>query len=616
MALSLRSKGLESRRKALFSSALAVACAVAPFSSVWAAGAASVAATSADPLAFGPDQKEAAKLVAAKHGMVVSAQHLASEAGAKVLAQGGNAVDAAVAVGYALAVVYPAAGNIGGGGFMTIHPAHGKTVFIDFRERAPGQAREDMYLDASGNVIPGASTEGWKAVAVPGTVAGLDEIHRKWGKLSRAKVMAPAIALARDGFILNQADSDLFATSSRYFQKDIYAQKIFLRPDGTALQPGDRLVQRDLAKSLSLIAQKGPDAFYHGPIADELVRASHEGGGLLTKADFAAYHTRTLEPVRCVYRGYLVETSPPPSGGGVALCEILNILSGYDMTQLGLHTAPAVQREVEAMRHAYSDRRDLGDPAFVQNPIAHLTDPAYAAAIRAATPTDHAVPSEDLRSSEAKPVAPQPIPAPEHEKHETTQFSVMDREGTAISATYTLNGWFGAGVMGGHTGIWMNDEMDDFSSKPGAPNMFGIVGSKANAIAPGKTPLSSMSPTILSKDGKVVMVIGSPGGSRIPTITLSAILGVVDYGLNIRDAIDLPRIHEQWEPSAVEIENGALSADVQKTLQAEGYVLSPHRVWGVAEGILAGHPTLSAPVTGLLYGAADPRHGGGEAAGQ
>lgn len=614
MVLASRSGGVSGRRRVLLSSALAVICACASVTGSMAASKSG--AVNADPLAFGPDQKEPAKLVTAKHGMVVSAQYLASEAGAKMLAQGGNAVDAAVAVGYALAVVYPAAGNIGGGGFMTIHPAHGKTIFIDFREHAPGQAREDMYLDAAGKVIPGLSTEGWKAVAVPGTVAGLDEIQRKWGKLSRAKVMAPAIALARDGFVLNKADSDLLGTSTRYFQKDIYAQKVFLRPDGTALQPGDRLVQRDLAQSLSLIAQKGPDAFYHGPIAAELVRASQEGGGLLSAADFSAYHTRTLEPVRCMYRGYLVETSPPPSGGGVALCEILNIISGYDMAKLGLHTAPAVQREVEAMRHAYSDRRDLGDPAFVQNPIEHLTDPAYAVAIRAATPTDHAVPSDELRSSEANLVAPQPLPAPEHEKHETTQFSVMDREGTAISATYTLNGWFGAGVMGGHTGIWMNDEMDDFSSKPGAPNMFGIVGSKANAIAPGKTPLSSMSPTILSKDGKVVMVIGSPGGSRIPTITLSAILGVVDYGLNIRDAINLPRIHEQWEPSAIEMENGALSADVQKTLQAEGYTLSPHRVWGVAEGILAGRPTVNAPATGLLYGAADPRHGGGEAVGQ
>ncbi|MFT8990228.1 MAG: gamma-glutamyltransferase [Gluconobacter albidus] len=597
--------------------AFSLLLATALISSTTLATAAAPALSSAhDPLAFGPDNVSAGVLTSGRHGMVVSAQHLASDAGAKILAQGGNAVDAAVAVGYALAVVYPAAGNIGGGGFMTLRLKTGQTVFIDFREHAPAAATATMYQDASGKVIPGLSTEGWKAVAVPGTVAGLDSILQKWGRLPRAKVMAPAIALARNGFVLNQGDADLLHTSTRYFQHDPYARAFYLRPDGTPLQTGDRLVQKDLADSLELIAKEGPQAFYDGPIAKEIVRASTEGGGILQLSDFKNYHIRHLEPIRCTYRGYTIDTAPPPSGGGVALCEILNILSGYDMHALGLHSAPATQREIEAMRHAYSDRRDLGDPDFVHNPVEHLIDPAYAYQIRQGIPTDRALSSSTLRAGEALPVPVTQAAPDTQEKHETTQFSVLDREGTAVSATYTLNGWFGAGVMGGHTGIWMNDEMDDFSSKPGAPNMFGIVGSEANAIAPGKTPLSSMSPSIVSRDGKVVMVIGSPGGSRIPTITLSAILGVIDYGLDIRQAIDLPRIHEQWEPSAVELEQGALSDTAMQTLKAEGYALSPHRPWGVAEGILADRPSLKAPKTGLIYGAADPRHMGGAAVGE
>ncbi|GBQ86189.1 gamma-glutamyltransferase [Gluconobacter albidus] len=597
--------------------AFSLLLATALISSTTLAIAAAPALSSAhDPLAFGPDNVSAGVLTSGRHGMVVSAQHLASDAGAKILAQGGNAVDAAVAVGYALAVVYPAAGNIGGGGFMTLRLKTGQTVFIDFREHAPAAATATMYQDASGKVIPGLSTEGWKAVAVPGTVAGLDSILQKWGRLPRAKVMAPAIALARNGFVLNQGDADLLHTSTRYFQHDPYARAFYLRPDGTPLQTGDRLVQKDLADSLELIAKEGPQAFYDGPIAKEIVRASTEGGGILQLSDFKNYHIRHLEPIRCTYRGYTIDTAPPPSGGGVALCEILNILSGYDMHALGLHSAPATQREIEAMRHAYSDRRDLGDPDFVHNPVEHLIDPAYAYQIRQGIPTDRALSSSTLRAGEALPVPVTQAAPDTQEKHETTQFSVLDREGTAVSATYTLNGWFGAGVMGGHTGIWMNDEMDDFSSKPGAPNMFGIVGSEANAIAPGKTPLSSMSPSIVSRDGKVVMVIGSPGGSRIPTITLSVILGVIDYGLDIRQAIDLPRIHEQWEPSAVELEQGALSDTAMQTLKAEGYALSPHRPWGVAEGILADRPSLKAPKTGLIYGAADPRHMGGAAVGE
>jgi gamma-glutamyltranspeptidase / glutathione hydrolase len=568
-----------------------------------------VSAVQGDALTFGSEGAAPAPLPPAvgAHGMVVTAQHLASEAGARILAQGGNAADAAVAVAYALAVVYPAAGNIGGGGFMTLRTPDGHAVFIDFREHAPRAATPTMFQDARGRVIPGLSILGWKAVGVPGTVAGMDLVLRRWGHLTRQQVMAPAIALARDGFVLASGDVQLLNTSTADFARDPEARTIFLRPDGTPLQVGDRLVQADLANSLALIARDGADAFYHGAIADQIAQASQAGGGILRAEDLHHYAPRVMAPLTCAYRGYRVDTAPPPSGGGVALCEILNILSGYDMRAMGLHTAPAIQREVEAMRHAYADRQDLGDPAFVHNPVQHLIDLSYARQVRDAIPTDHAVPSADLRPGEIQP-----------EKHETTQFSVIDRKGLAVSVTYTLNGWFGAKVMGGHSGLFLNDEMDDFSSRPGVPNMFGIVGSAANAVAPGKTPLSSMAPTILSRDGKAVMVIGSPGGSRIPTIVLSVILGVVDYGLDIQQAIDLPRLHEQWQPEPVEVEKGALSDAVVATLTQEGYKIAPHAPWGVAEGILVGAPRLGARPTGdaRYYGGFDRRHPGGAAVGE
>lgn len=570
--------------------------------------AAPQAADAPDPLAYGTSQPEGLPPLAptpGQHGMAVSAQKLASQVGARILAQGGNAADAAVAMGYALAVVYPAAGNIGGGGFMLLREPGKQAVFIDFREKAPAAARADMYLDAKGNVIPDLSVTGWKAVAVPGTVAGLDSVHQRWGHLSRKAVMAPAIALARDGFVLEEGDVALLNTSTDAFRADPFARSIFLRPDGSPLQVGDRLVQKDLARSLEQVEQHGPDAFYKGPIMQAIVAESNKNGGLLQASDFAHYAPRELTPLRCQYRGFQVETAPPPSGGGIALCEILDILSGYDMHALGLHTAPALHYEIEAMRHAYSDRRDLGDPAFVKNPENHLLDPAYAAEVRSHIPTDIAVPSSTLQAGDSTP-----------EKHETTQFSVIDKNGFAISTTYTLNGWFGAKVMGGNTGIFMNDEMDDFSAKPGSANMFGIVGSAANAIAPGKTPLSSMSPTILSRNGKPVMVIGSPGGSRIPTIVLSVVMGVVDYGLDIQQAIDLPRLHQQWLPEAVEVESGAVSPDVEKTLEHEGYQFSPHAPWGMPEGILVGGPRLGEKGTARYYGGYDRRHPGGGAVGE
>ncbi|MCE2564458.1 gamma-glutamyltransferase [Komagataeibacter sp. FNDCF1] len=567
-----------------------------------------IGATVVDPLAFETTpggQAVGLAPVPGRNGMVVSAQDIASHVGADILARGGNAVDAAVAVGYAMAVVYPAAGNIGGGGFMTLRTPDGHVTFLDFREHAPGAATPDMYQDGSGHVIASASITGWKAVAIPGTVAGMEQVHDRWGKLPRADVMAPAIALARDGFVLKPSDVDLLHTSTAVFARDPYARRIFLHADGTPLAVGEKLVQSDLARTLERIARDGARAFYEGPIAREIVRSSRKGGGILSRRDFASYHTRVMAPLSCEYRGYHIDTAPPPSGGGVALCEMLNILSGYDMHALGLHTAPAVQREVEAMRHAYADRQDLGDPAFVTNPVAHLVDPDYARQVRQHLPTGHAVSSGSLHPG-----------MPEGEKEETTHYSIADRDGMTVAVTYTLNGWFGAGVVAGRTGIVMNDEMDDFSSQPGAPNMFGIVGSTANAIAPGKTPLSSMTPTIVSRAGQPVMVVGSPGGSRIPTIVLSVMLGMVDYGLDVQQAVDLPRIHEQWQPDVVQVEKGALSPAVVRTLTHEGYTIEEHAPWGVAESILAGGPRIGRVGQARYYGGADMRHQSGAAVGE
>ena len=565
------------------------------------------AAVQDDPLAFGGTSVPVASAppVGGHEGMVVSAQTLASQVGARILHEGGNAVDAAVAVGYALAVVYPAAGNLGGGGFMTLRPANGPAVFLDFREHAPGAATATMFQDAKGNVIPGLSTKGWKAVAIPGTVAGLELARQRWGHLSRQQVMAPAIALARDGFVLAPGDVELISHGNDDFRRDPVARRSFLHHDGSGLQVGDRLVQPELARVLERISRKGTDGFYAGKTAREIVRASRKGGGLLTRADLSGYRPRILPTLTCDYRGYHIDTAPPPSGGGVALCEMLNILSGYDMHRLGLYTVPAVQREVEAMRHAYADRQDLGDPAFVSNPVDHLLDVNYARQIRAAIPNARAVPSAAVRPGVAG-----------NEGQETTHYSVMDRDGNAVAVTYTLNGWFGAGMVAGRTGVFMNDEMDDFSTRPGAPNMFGIIGSKANEIAPGKTPLSSMTPTVISRDGKPVMVIGSPGGSRIPTIVLASVLGVIDYGLDIQHAVDLPRIHEQWQPEPVQVEAGALTPGVIARLQHEGYSFKAYPHWGVAEGILVGGPSLNTPGADRYYGGADRRHSTSAAVGE
>jgi gamma-glutamyltranspeptidase/glutathione hydrolase len=555
--------------------------------------------------------------VESRGGMVVSAQHLASDIGAEVLRHGGNAVDAAVAVGYALAVAYPEAGNLGGGGFMTLRLADGRVSFIDFREKAPLSATAAMFQDARGQVIPGMSTEGWASVAVPGSPAGLEYARVHYGTLARAALMAPAIRLAREGFTLTQGDSGIFAIATPPLRQDPAAAAIFLH-GGAVLQPGDRLVQPDLARTLERIASLGPDAaFYHGPIGQAIARASQAGGGGLTQQDFAAYTVREMKPVECDYRGFHVVSAPPPSSGGVVLCEILQILQGYDLASMGFHSAAEVHVLAEAMRHAFIDRNNrLGDPAFIANPVAELVSPAHAAAIRAAIDPVRATRTADV------PVA--------KEGSQTTQYSVVDAAGNAVSVTYTLNNWFGAARVAPGTGIVMNDEMDDFTSKPGVANMFGLVQGAANAIAPGKTPLSSMTPTIITKDGKLAMVVGSPGGSRIITITLEAIVNVIDHGMTIQEAIDAPRIHEQGTPDAVFLERGALSPDTRALLEQRGYTFKDAGYWGVAEGILVGAPALSRhggfgedgflplnarPEAGAtLFGAHDVRGGAGSAA--
>jgi gamma-glutamyltranspeptidase/glutathione hydrolase len=571
-------------------------------------------------LAAGAARAASRPAVEAEHGMVVSSQRLASEVGIAILKAGGNAVDAAVAVGYAEAVVNPCCGNIGGGGFMVLHLADGRDVFINFRETAPAAASANMYLDAQGNVVKGASLYGYLAAGVPGTVLGLETALAEYGSLPRAKVMAPAIRLAREGFVLTRADTDILDQQVERFRADPTVAAVFLRKDGTALQPGDRLVQRDLANTLEAIADHGPDAFYKGRIPAEIEAESKAHGGILTAADFANYKVTVGAPLGCTYRGYRFVSAPPPSSGGVTMCETLNILEGYDLKAMGFHSADAVHAMVEAMRHAYLDRNTyLGDPAFVANPIDRLLSKDYAAQIRATIPADKATASKDLTPG----VAP-------HEKTETTHYSIVDQAGNAASVTYTVNGLFGAVVIAGHTGFFLNDEMDDFTTKPGVPNLFGLVQGTANAIAPGKRPLSSMSPTLVTKDGKVFLVLGSPGGSRIITITLETALNVIDYGMEPQEAVDAPRIHHQWLPDQVYLEPWSVSPDTARLLTGMGYKLVPQTPWGAAELIAIGpdKPLGGGPASsgndasvggkmrpGLRYGANDDRRPAGAAVG-
>jgi len=531
------------------------------------------------------------------NGVVTTSQKYASEVGLRILKNGGNAVDAAVAVGYALAVVDPCCGNIGGGGFMTIHLANGKNTFINFREKAPLAATPNLYLDQNGNVIPGLSTTGYLAVGVPGTVLGLDRALSAYGTMSRLQVMLPAIRLAEKGYILQQGDINIlnYNTANSGSQPNVAA--IFLKNGTTPYQVGDRLVQKNLAKTLKLIAIKGARAFYKGPIADELVKASSENNGILTKKDLADYTVEETQPVSCNYRGYdIISTSPP--GGGTVVCEMLNILSGYPLSELGFRSPTSVQRILEAMLYAYADRNTyLGDPDFIQIPLKQLLSKHYAASIRDQIPESGATPPCQVYSCVTT-----------NEGTNTTHYSIVDQYGNAVGVTYTINSLFGAGVIAGNTGFLLNDEMDDFTSSPGVPNQFGLVQGSNNAIEPGKRPQSSMSPTIVLKDGKVFMVTGSPGGSTISTVVLSVITNVIDYGFNIQDAVNYPRFHYQGLPNLINLEQNSLSPDTIQSLSKTGFNFDSGTLsWGAAESILVD------PTTGLFYGASDPRRPAGAA---
>lgn len=528
--------------------------------------------------------------VMAQHAMVVSAHPLASAVGVAVLKQGGNAVDAAVAVGYALAVVFPAAGNLGGGGFMTLHLADGRNLFLNFREKAPLAATRNMYLDAQGRVIPGRSTKGYAAVAVPGTVLGLNTALAKYGRLSRQQVMAPAIQLATQGFVLTDEDVKILQSATVDFQQQAHIAAIFLKKN-QPFHAGDRLVQPELGNSLKAIAKGGSPAFYQGTIAQAIVKASQTNGGLLTEKDFQQYTVQELTPIRCDYQGYTVISAPPPSSGGVTLCEMLTILSPYPLGNWGFHSAQSLHYLVEAMRYAYYDRNNtLGDPDFVHNPVTKLLSPAYAQQIRNRILSNRATPSSTLSGTAIK------------EGRHTTHYSIVDKEGNAVSVTYTLNSRFGARVIAGNTGFFLNDEMDDFTSKVGVPNQFGLVQGVNNAIQPGKRPLSSMTPTIVLKGNRPILILGAPGGSTITTAVLQTILNVIEYHLDIKTAVDLPRIHFQWLPDEIQEEPLAISRDTKEKLMAMGYRLTP-ALYPLAyvEAILID------PTHRLLYGASDDR---------
>ncbi|MDE2087071.1 MAG: gamma-glutamyltransferase [Xanthomonadaceae bacterium] len=541
-----------------------------------------------------------AKPVTATHGMVVTAQHLATQVGVDILKQGGNAVDAAAAVGYALAVVHPCCGNIGGGGFMVLHLADGKNVFLDFREKAPLKATPTMYQDAKGNVVPGRSTGTYLGVGVPGTVMGLDTALRKYGTMSRSEVMAPAIKLARDGYVLEQGDVNILDQRVKDFAKYPNVAATFL-DHGKPYVAGQRLRQPQLANTLELISSEGSRAFYDGPIARAVVAASDKHGGILSLKDFADYSVKWDKPVTCEYHGYTYVAAPPPSSGGVTICQVLQILKPYPLSKWGYGSVNSVHYIVEAERRAFADRNTyLGDPAFVHNPIDKLLAPAHVDAMRASIQPDKATPSTEIKGSLG--------PA---EGTNTTHFSIVDRHGNAVSVTYTINYLFGVGQIAGDTGFFLNNEMDDFTSKPGVPNSFGLVQGKINQIEPGKRPLSSMSPSIVlrGKDRKLYMVTGSPGGSTIISTTLESFLNVAEFGMNVQQAVDAPRLHMQWLPDQVFMEPGMLAPATQKRLEAMGYKFKQVQSWGADEAILVN------PRTGVLEGANDRRRPAGLAAG-
>lgn len=535
--------------------------------------------------------------VSSTQGMVVSEQHLASVVGQEILNKGGNAIDAAVAVGYALAVVEPSSGNIGGGGFMLIRLTDGKNVFINFRSKAPLKSTATMYLDKNGEIIPNKSIAGYAAVAVPGTVLGLDYALQKYGTMTRTQVMQPAITLAEKGFTLIQGDMKTLNIAAADFKKEPNVAAIFSK-NNEALKVGDTLIQKNLAETLKQISEKGPEAFYKGNVAKSIVQASEKNGGILSLNDFANYTIETLSPIQCHYRGYTIISAPPPSSGGITLCEMLTILEAYPLNQFGFHSAKSAHYMIEAMRYAFYDRNQLGDPDFVKNPVDLLLSKKHAKKIQQAILPDKATSSDTFKSSQSA-----------QEGEHTTHYSIIDGKGNAVAVTYTLNRYFGARVIADNTGFFLNDDMDDFTLKPHTPNQFGLVQGDANIIAPGKRPLSSMTPTFLLKDNQLLMVLGSPGGPRIITAILQTIINVIDYGWDIQSAVDAPRFHHQWLPDIVDEEEPyVFSADTKEKLAQMGYQFKMRPIWGAVESIYID------PVSHMRYGANDNRRPAGKAA--
>jgi gamma-glutamyltranspeptidase/glutathione hydrolase len=536
----------------------------------------------------------------AQHAMVVSVHHLASDAGLQMLKAGGNAVDAAVATGFTLAVVYPYAGNLGGGGFMMLRLANGDSHFLDFREEAPLRATANMYLDSNGKIIPEASTVGYKSVAVPGSVAGLIEAERRFGKLSLKQVMAPAIQFADKGYVLSREEASLLHNPmlSRFPE----SRRIFQR-DGNFYQAGEVFRQPELARTLTRI-ERDPASFYHGALATELAQAIQKYGGLVSKEDLSIYRVKDRKPLDGTYHQYEILSPPPPSSGGIALLETLNILEGFDLAAMGDRTPESLHLILEAFRRAFYDRTSfLGDPDFVSMPTMQLLDKKYAAAWAKSISMTTATPSSAL----ARP----PGYIPGAESKQTTHYSVLDSAGNAVSITYTLNNAFGSGATAEGLGFLLNDEMDDFTSKIGAPNMFGLIQGPANAIGPRKRPLSSMTPIIVLENHKVRFVIGSPGGPRIITTVANILLSATDGGLNIQQAVDAPRFHHQYLPDVVYIEPG-FPAKTLEALRAMGYTINgdgEDHHWSDGECIAVD------PKTGVIQGGQDSRHTFGKAAG-
>ncbi|MBP2297526.1 gamma-glutamyltransferase [Azospirillum picis] len=513
--------------------------------------------------------------VLGRNGMVASEHRLATEIGVDILKRGGNAVDAAVAVGFALAVVLPNAGNVGGGGFMIVHDAKsGKDVAIDFREMAPAKAFRDMYLDEQGKVVPDRSLYTHLAVGIPGTVAGLAHALEKYGTMPLADVLAPAIRLARDGHTVTPQLAGLLEVERDHLAKWDATKAIFFK-DGRPLTAGETLANPDLANSLEMIAQQGPKAFYEGPIADRIAAEMAQHGGYLTKEDLKAYKVVEREPVAGSYRGYTVKSMPPPSSGGTHIIQMLNILERWPLKDYGPDSAQAIHLMAEAMKLAYADRSEyLGDPDFTKVPVKGLTSRKYADELAARIDPEKATPAAAIKPGN---------PAP-YESDQTTHFSVADAQGNVVSTTYTLNLNFGSGIVAAGTGILLNNEMDDFSAKPGVPNAFGLIGGDANAVQPYKRPLSSMSPTIVLKDGKPWLVTGSPGGSRIITTTMETVVDHIDFGMNPAEAAALPRVHHQWTPDELRVEKG-LSPDTVRLLERMGHKVSVKATMGRTQTI-------------------------------